>query len=128
MRSPDGRDFWCAGVYREIAPPEQIVCTRYTELSDPQSEPDDAIATKARELTANAKTELEKIQAIGRYVQNIQYISIQIGIGGYRPHAATEVFAKNYGDCKDKANLMRAMLRAVKVQAFPVLIFSGDRT
>lgn len=100
----------------------------YTDLADPQAAPDDAIATKARELTANAKTELEKIQAIGRYVQNLQYISIQIGIGGYRPHAATSVFAKQYGDCKDKANLMRAMLRAVKLTAYPVLIYSGDRT
>ncbi|MCA1594260.1 MAG: DUF3857 domain-containing protein [Acidobacteria bacterium] len=100
----------------------------YTELADPQAAPDDAIATKARELTANAKTEMEKIQAIGRYVQNLQYVSIQIGIGGYRPHAATSVFAKQYGDCKDKANLMRAMLRAVKLTAYPVLIYAGDRT
>jgi transglutaminase-like putative cysteine protease len=100
----------------------------YTELADPQAAPDDAIATKARELTATAKTELEKIQAIGRYVQSIQYISVQIGIGGYRPHAATQVFAKQYGDCKDKANLMRAMLRAVKVESYLVLIRAEDHT
>jgi hypothetical protein len=102
-----------------------------TTLHDPQAEPDDAIATKAREITAGAKTEFEKIQAIGRYVQNIQYISIQIGLnrgGGMRPHRASEVFAKNYGDCKDKANLMRAMLRAVHIKAYPVAIYSGDRT
>jgi hypothetical protein len=100
----------------------------YSELSDPQSAPDDAIALKARELTANAKTELERIRAIGRYVQDMQYISIQIGVGRFRPHPATEVFAKRYGDCKDKANLMRAMLRALKIEAYPVLIFSGDAT
>jgi hypothetical protein len=98
----------------------------YSELSDPQVTLDDALAGKARELTANAKTELERIQIIGRYVQNLQYISIQIGVGRYRPHSATEVFAKAYGDCKDKANLMRAMLKAVKIEAYPVLIFSGD--
>ncbi|HEY1403549.1 MAG TPA: DUF3857 domain-containing protein, partial [Pyrinomonadaceae bacterium] len=100
----------------------------YSELSDPQSAPDDAIALKARELTANAKTELDKIRAIGRYVQDIQYISIQIGVGRFRPHSAAEVFAKRYGDCKDKANLMRAMLRTLKIEAYPVLIFSGDAT
>lgn len=27
MRSPEGRDFWSTGVYREIVPPEKIVCT-----------------------------------------------------------------------------------------------------
>lgn len=102
-----------------------------TTLHDPQAEPDEAVAAKARELTAGARTELEKIQAVGRYVQNIQYISIQIGLnrgGGMRPHRAAEVFARSYGDCKDKANLMRAMLRAVGVKAYPVGIYSGDRT
>jgi hypothetical protein len=84
---------------------------------------------KTLELTANAKTELEKIQAIGRYVQRVQYISIQTGLGrggGYRPRSSTEVFEKSYGDCKDKANLMRAMLRIVGIDAFPVSIYSGD--
>ncbi|MCA1620047.1 MAG: DUF3857 and transglutaminase domain-containing protein [Acidobacteria bacterium] len=100
----------------------------YTELADPQAAPDDAVALKARELTAGAKTELEKIRAVGRYVQNLQYVSIQVGIGGWRPHAATQVFAKQYGDCKDKATLMRAMLRALKVESYAVLIYSGDRT
>ena len=100
----------------------------YTELADPQAAPDDAVALKARELTAGAKTELEKIRAVGRYVQNLQYVSIQVGIGGWRPHAATQVFAKQYGDCKDKATLMRAMLRALRVESYAVLIYSGDRT
>jgi len=100
----------------------------YSGLSDMQSEPDEAITQKARELTAKATTELEKIQTIGRYVQNIHYVSIQIGIGGYKPHTAREVFAKQYGDCKDKANLMRAMLRAVDIDSFLVLVYSGDPT
>jgi hypothetical protein len=100
----------------------------YSEVADPQVTLNDSLAGKARELTANAKTEMERIQIIGRYVQNLQYISIQIGLGRYRPHSATEVFAKSYGDCKDKANLMRAMLKAVKIEAYPVLIFSGDPT
>lgn len=100
----------------------------YTELSEPQVTLDDALAAKARELTSTAKTELERIRAISSYVQKLQYISIQIGMGRYRPHSATEVFAKAYGDCKDKANLMRAMLKAVRIQAYPVLIYSGDPT
>lgn len=100
----------------------------YTELSEPQAEPDERIATKSRELTANAKTELDRIRAIANFVQRIQYISIQIGVGRWRPHSATQVLAKSYGDCKDKANLMRAMLKAIDIQAYPVLIFSGDPT
>jgi transglutaminase-like putative cysteine protease len=100
-----------------------------SELEDPQVIIDDAIIRKTNELTANAKTEYEKIRAIAQYVQNIQYISIQTGLGrggGYRPHASNEVFAKAYGDCKDKANLMRAMLKVVGIVAIPVSIYSGD--
>jgi hypothetical protein len=106
--------------------------SRYlSELSDPQTTTNDAMNAKAQELTANAKTEYEKIQAIGRYAQSVNYISIQIGLGrggGYRPHSALDVFNKNYGDCKDKANLMRAMLKSLKIEAYPVVIFSGDPT
>jgi len=100
----------------------------YTELSDPQVAPDERVAAKARELTGNARTELERIRAIANFVQRIQYISIQIGVGRWRPHAATQVLAKSYGDCKDKANLMRALLKAIDIPAYPVLIFSGDPT
>src|ERR1051325_1519422 len=102
-----------------------------SELEDPQVQIDDALSRKAYELTALAKTEYEKIRAIGQYVQSIQYISIQTGIGrggGYRPHSSTEVFAKSYGDCKDKANLMRAMLKVVGITSLPVSIYSGDPT
>lgn len=102
-----------------------------SELSDSQMTLDDALAGKARQLTAAAKTELERIRAVGSYVQSINYISIQTGVGrggGYRPHSAVDVFAKSYGDCKDKANLMRAMLKAVNISSYLVCIYAGDPT
>jgi hypothetical protein len=100
-----------------------------SRMYDPQVVVDDAVAAKAQELTANAKTELEKIRAIGTFVQNMQYISIDIGVGygnGMRPRPSNLVLARGYGDCKDKANLMRAMLRALKIEAYPIAIYSGD--
>lgn len=102
-----------------------------SDMHDPQAILDDNIATKARDLTANAKTELEKIRAIGTFVQNIQYISIDIGVGygnGMRPRPSTLVLSRAYGDCKDKANLMRALLKALKIEAYPIAIYSGDPT
>lgn len=100
-----------------------------TSLYDPQVVIDDAVAVKAKDLTANAKTELEIIQAIGSFVQNLQYISIDIGVGygnGMKPRPSNAVLNRGYGDCKDKANLMRAMLRLLKIEAYPVVIYSGD--
>ena len=102
-----------------------------SELHEPTAQLDDNIAGKARELTQNSKTELEKIRAVASFIQNLQYISIDIGVGkgnGYRPRPASLVLQRGYGDCKDKANLMRAMLKALKIEAYPVFIYSGDPT
>jgi len=114
------------------------VFTNWTEVSrwtsslyDSQVIVDDAVAAKAQELTSGAKTELEKIRAVSAYVQNLQYISIDIGVGsgnGYRPRPSNLVLSRGYGDCKDKANLMRALLKALKIEAYPIAIFSGDPT
>ncbi len=100
-------------------------------IEDPMMTIDAAMTNKAKQLTADAKTEWDKVKAISEYVQQIQYISIQVGTGrggGYRPRSATEVFAKAYGDCKDKANLMRAMLHVVGVKSYMVSITADDPT
>ena len=100
-----------------------------SNLNDPQVIVDDAVAGKARELTATAKTELEKIRAIGSFVQNLQYISIDIGVGygnALKPRPSNVVLNRGYGDCKDKATLMRAMLKSLKIESHPIAIYSGD--
>jgi hypothetical protein len=102
-----------------------------SDLNEGQADPDAAIAAKARSLVEGASSELDKIRAIGRFTQQLNYVSIQVNVskgGGYKPHAAAQVFTKLYGDCKDKANLTRAMLKAVGITAYPVAIYSGDRT
>src|SRR5690606_12941250 len=106
-------------------PDWKAISTWATPLYQPQLIVDDAVAGKARELAGNARTELEIIQAIGTFVQNLQYISIDIGVGygnGYKPRPSSTVLARGYGDCKDKANLMGAMLKALKIDAYPVVI------
>lgn len=102
-----------------------------TSLYESQVIVDDAVAAKAQELTSGAKTEIEKIRAIAAFVQNLQYISIDIGVGngnGYRPRPSNLVLNRGYGDCKDKANLMRALLRSIKIDAYPIAIYAGDPT
>jgi len=74
-------------------------------------------------LTAGKNTQLQKMQAIAQFVQHdIRYVAIELGIGGWQPHPAPEVFAHHYGDCKDKATLMRAMLQAAGIESFSVFI------
>jgi hypothetical protein len=89
------------------------------------------ISVKASQLTAGVQSDYGKICAIGRYVQNIRYVAIELNLqngGGYVPHQAADVFANQYGDCKDKANLMRCMLKAVGIDSYLVAVYATDRT
>jgi tetratricopeptide (TPR) repeat protein len=57
------------------------------------------------------------------YVQNnIRYLSISIGENSHRPYSPSEVLARGYGDCKDKTQLLVAMLRRLGIDAQPVLV------
>ncbi len=99
------------------------------DLSAAPSEPTGSVSARARQLVASARSELDSIRAIGRFVQRVRYASISMGTGrggGYRPHDADDVLAKSYGDCKDKASLMRAMLRSVGIPAWLVVVSAGD--
>ena len=57
--------------------------------------------------------------------RQVRYVAIEIGIGGYQPHAAQEVFANRYGDCKDKATLLSAMLREIGIESHYVLVHTS---
>jgi len=95
----------------------------YDALSGPRRLPDDAVAAKARELVAAVERPLDRIRSLAEFVQkDIRYVSIQIGIGGFQPHFASSILANRYGDCKDKATLLAAMLRAVDVDSYPVIV------
>lgn len=101
-----------------------------SKLSDPQAEVSAAVEAKVRELTAGkAAGSLESIRALAEFAQGIRYVAISTNIargGGYVPHTADAVLKASYGDCKDKANLLRAMLKAAGVESYMVSIYSGN--
>jgi hypothetical protein len=57
---------------------------------------------------------------------HIEYYAIEVGVGGFRPHAADEVLHERYGDCKDKANLLHELLAAVGIPSRLVLLYAHD--
>jgi hypothetical protein len=94
-----------------------------TGLTNGRRDASPAIKQKVAELTASAATPLEKMQALARFMQlEIRYVAIKLGIGGYQPHAAVDVFSHRYGDCKDKATLLGAMLKEIGVDSYYVVI------
>jgi hypothetical protein len=105
------------------------VAGQYSRLTQGRRDFSEEIRLRAEELAGEAPSILGKIRALARFVQrDIRYVSVQIGIGSVQPHKATEVFAKRYGDCKDKATLLSAMLSAVGVKSYYILVNSERGT
>ena len=95
----------------------------YSQLEKGRTEPSPEIRTKTQELILGRTAELDKIQAVYDYVsKNIRYVSLSFGLSRYQPHAASEVFTNQYGDCKDKHTLLAAMLEAAGIRSDAVLI------
>ncbi|HTB96789.1 MAG TPA: DUF3857 domain-containing protein [Terracidiphilus sp.] len=85
-----------------------------------------AIQAHAESVTRGLTTEDEKLRALSNDVAlHIHYVGLNFGIGRYQPHAADDVLANEYGDCKDKHTLLATLLKAVGIDAWPVLISSG---
>ncbi len=83
----------------------------YKSLMDRMKEDPSKLQPLVDELTANAKTEEDKIKNIYYWVQdNIRYIAFEDGIAGFKPDESQNVYEKKYGDCKGMANLLRQML------------------
>jgi hypothetical protein len=94
----------------------------YLDLVGQRVEASPAIKEEVATLTAS-KTTLQKMQAIAAFAQHdVRYVAIELGIGGLQPHAASEVFSHRYGDCKDKATLVRSMLHEIGIDSYHVVI------
>ena len=95
----------------------------YLNLTHGRRDASPEIKQKVAELTASSPSLIEKIRALANFVQSdIRYVAIELGIGGHQPHPAAEVFSHRYGDCKDKATLLSAMLKEIGVESYYVLI------
>ncbi|MFS4456519.1 DUF3857 domain-containing protein [Maribacter sp. 2304DJ31-5] len=88
----------------------------------------EATINKAKSLVQGVADDLEKAKIIYKYMQdNTRYISVQIGIGGWKPISAVDVDRVKYGDCKGLSNYTHALLKAVGVQSYYTVIQAGRR-
>lgn len=95
----------------------------YAALERERLAADDAIRAKAAELVRGHAQDTEKLRALYDFVaRNFRYVSLSFGAGRYQPHAAAEVLANQYGDCKDKHTLLASLARAAGLEVYPVLI------
>jgi hypothetical protein len=96
-------------------------------LSDVRDLPEGTLA-RVKSLVANETTNEGKARKIYQFLQNkVRYVSIQIGIGGWKPMLASDVDKLSYGDCKALTNYTKAMLEAVGVPSYYTILY-GDTT
>lgn len=82
--------------------------------------------TKIKMLVGTEKDPIKVARIVYQYVQNkTRYISVQLGIGGWKPMLAKDVDRLGYGDCKALTNYTRALLNVVGVPSYYTIIY-GD--
>lgn len=79
------------------------------------------------ELIKDDTSVRQSIETVYRFVQqNTRYVNISLGIGGFQPMSADEVFETGYGDCKALSNFTRTCLAAAGIKSFYAEIINDD--
>jgi hypothetical protein len=101
----------------------------YSALSEPSAAVTPALSAHAASVVGAMADARGRTALLARDVQAVRYVEISLDLlrgGGHRPREAGRVLAAGYGDCKDKANLLRTLLRAEGLPAWMVLINASD--
>ena len=100
----------------------------YWGLVKDQFVADDEVRRRVAEVTRGLKTEDEKVRAIYDYVvTKTRYVALEFGIHGFKPYRCAQIFARGFGDCKDKATLIVTMLKELGIPATIVIVRTENR-
>jgi transglutaminase-like putative cysteine protease/Flp pilus assembly protein TadD len=103
----------------------QRVAEEYAKLVDQKIERVDLKSTVAG-LLSGKKSRDQKISAILQHIdREVRYTGVEFGEATIIPHPPSETLTRKYGDCKDKATLLVAMLRTADIPAYIALLNIG---
>ena len=110
-------------------PSWQAVSHWYQGLAARRMAPTPSMIAFARRLTAGQTTETGKAKAVFYWVETkTRYVAVELGLSAYQPHPAAAVWQNRYGDCKDMATLLIALLRGAGVRnAWPALLDTENK-
>jgi cellulose synthase operon protein C len=104
------------------------MATWYWGLVKDQFVADAEVRRRVAEATKGLTDPRAKVRAIYDYVvQKTRYVALEFGIHGFKPYSCAQIFARGFGDCKDKATLIVTMLREVGIPATIVIVRTGVR-
>jgi transglutaminase-like putative cysteine protease len=95
----------------------------YADLVRPQFALDQPLEGELARTIKGLHGDREKISAIQEFVlRSTHYVALEFGVYSYKPYPVTQIYARRFGDCKDKASLMIALLRAAGIDADIALV------
>ena len=95
----------------------------YAPLVEERSKIQPGLAAKIEEWTKSAHTPKEILDVLmAKVATDVRYVGLEFGTADLQPHDCNAVWDNQYGDCKDKANLLRAMLAHKGISAYIVLL------
>nr|WP_321245387.1 DUF3857 domain-containing protein [uncultured Psychroserpens sp.] len=98
----------------------------YDELLTGTEVVPETLKEEVRVLTKDAVTDADKAKIVYNYMQaKTRYISVQVGIGGWKPMLAGDVERLGYADCKGLSNYTKALLDEVGVTSYYAVIYGG---
>ncbi len=105
----------------------QALATEYSKIVDSKAKAD-AVQSIVDGLIEGKPSLADKEAAILDYLdREVRYTGIEFGEAAIVPHNPAETLALKYGDCKDKATLLVAMLRAAGIPSYVALLNAGSR-
>ncbi len=100
----------------------------YNLLTDGRYELPEKAKQEIESLTKNVNNKKELVEILYKYLQNKnRYVDIEMGINGWQPQKAKDVYFNRYGDCKDLSTYMISILRHSGIEAYPALALSRNR-
>lgn len=95
----------------------------YHELAAPRMKAGKEIRKYVESITKDAPSDFEKIRKIREWIRKkVRYIAVSVGIGGYQPHFADDVFTNQYGDCKDITTLICTMAKEAGIPGYQAIV------
>ena len=95
----------------------------FQSLTEDRSELGEELSGLVDEWTDGLTERSEIINVLtNKASDEVRYTGLDFGLSGYQPYACSTVWKNRYGDCKDKANLLRTMLKSKGIQAYVALL------
>ncbi len=120
--------FNLAGVHGHANDWKEFGRWMYSNLLAGKDQLSEQTKTEIKNLVKGIEDPIERARKVYAYMQEkTRYISVQIGIGGWKPIPADEVDKMRYGDCKALVNYTQALLKQADVDAYYTIVYANTK-